>query len=231
MAAISLIALSIQGCSPSKPDDSAAAPTGVTATRNEITEVRDPATGNIVKTQEFKNGTLLASKEWTSDGKTLISDIRWVDGKVNGWEKRRTSYASGELELDWVWKDGVLSGFSEQREKNSRDRTEAKDGIRTRKVYELHDGAEFLVMEETYRAYKRDGILRVYSHGELVSETEYSNGKLVRSTDTSIIEELDEDLAFELCTNLIANEYRGDKNADGTIPEAIYADWERQCSE
>jgi antitoxin component YwqK of YwqJK toxin-antitoxin module len=199
--------------------------------KNGIAEQRDPATGHVVKTQEFKDGVLVASKEWMSDGKTLISDIRWLDGKPNGWEKGRISYYSGEVVTDWVWQNGSLSGFKEHHEKNGRDRTDVKNGIQTRRIYERSNGIESLVMEETYRGYKREGIQRTYANGELTVETEYQNGKPVRSTDPSVLEEFDEDLAFEWCTNLIANEYRGDKDADGSIPDAIHADWEKQCSD
>jgi hypothetical protein len=173
------------------------------AIKNGLVQRTDPDSGKVVETKQYKDDQLVASKTWSSDGKTLLSDMRWTNGKANGFENNQ----HGDLRVHSVY----------------------KDGSENRKTYDTTGASEILISEGNFKDDKADGMQRDFRQGELFIESLYKDGKYLSSVgNPEAIEEL-ENVIFDNCVLEKEQDYRGDRESDGSVTEAISEGWAREC--
>jgi antitoxin component YwqK of YwqJK toxin-antitoxin module len=208
--------------------------------KNGTQKIYDEKTGKLVQSIEWKNNVKDGNqKMWTADGETLIADIKWIDGKSNGWEKHPDK--SGKIITDLVWKEGKATGFQTTMyiDGSPSEYFTLKDGLRNgpHKQYGIGSpGQSDLVLEDSYKDDKLDGLQRKYYNGKVEQEIMYKDGQIVADSAATNSPAAAGAAAnagnatVDQCVDAKVEAFHKSEGMDALINNDVLQEWTAQCA-
>lgn len=189
--------------------------------KNGIEKVINKETGKIQSTIEWKDGAKVAAKTWSDDGSVVISDINWIDGKANGFEKRSEN---GKFVTDLIWKEGKQTGVLSTLDEETHFKDGKYDGAHVR--YGFSSAGRYVNLTESYKDGKLNGIQRQYSSdGTVEQEATYENGEKISEKTFSY----DETHPVEACVSKKVEDFM--KTGINVVPTGEQRQkWTAECS-
>lgn len=202
--------------------------------KNGVQKFFDAQTGKLIQTIDWLENKKLSQKSWTSDGKTQIIDIKWDGDKSNGWEKYIGK--DGKLTKDLIWKDGRATGYQTSLftdDGSPQELFTMKDGLYdgVHKQWSHDSPPNNLILEETFKSGKLDGLQRKYINGKLDSEVMYKAGDVVAASpavdgagapNTSP--------AVEKCVTAKIDSFHKSEGMDTPINNVVLQEWTALCT-
>jgi len=190
-----------------------------------------PENGNIRGTQMVVNGIKSGSeKGWAKDGTTLLIDLKWADGKANGFLKSVND--DGKLITDLIFKDGKETGFQTVLSSYAYDEYVFKDGLlngKHRKYSTFGQKEPKIELEENYVNGKLNGLVYTYYDGELGKKQLYKDGvEVVSALENNNTESAKS--SIDSCVTRKIAAFRKENGEEATINNGVLEEWEQECT-
>lgn len=187
-----------------------------------------PENGNIRGTQMVVNGVKSGpEKGWGKDGKNLLIDLNWVDGKASGFQKGVDD--DGKLITDLVFKDGKSTGVQTVTQSYFYDQYTFKDGLlhgSHRRFSNMSGSKHQIELEENYVNGKLDGVVRIYSNGNVDREKFYKDGEEVSKVNN--LANTQEDT--NACVTKKIDAFRKGNGEEAPINNDVLEEWTQACT-